>query len=317
MITIFSEWLIFSVLNFEENSRIGASLNFFVYDSIKIIFLLLIINFIMAVVRYYLPTDKIKDFLASKKLYGADYLLASIFGAITPFCTCSSIPLFVGFVGAGIPLGVTLSYLITSPLINEAAIALFVGMFGLKVTIYYVLAGILIGSVGGYILGVLKLDRYLDKSIFESNSIKNKTRKKLKTNQLLQLFYKQTIRLTKKLTPYVLLGIAVGAIIHGYVPEGYFEKYITEKNIFAVPLSVILAVPIYSNAVGVIPIIQSLVDKGIPLGTALAFMMAAVGLSLPEALILKKIMKLKLLIIFFATTAIGMMLIGYLFNLAF
>jgi hypothetical protein len=318
MIQRFANWLTYNILGLVEQTRIGEVVSFFLYDTIKIIFLLLLITHFMSLLRFYLPFGKIINFLTKHKLFGLDYFLATIFGAITPFCSCSSIPLFIGFVKAGIPLGVTFAFLITSPLVNEVALALFVGLFGWKVTLIYAGAGIIIGMVGGFVLGKLKLEKYVEDYIWDLKNHKNiaiPEKKKQKISlKLLKNISKEALGITKKLTPYILIGVGVGAIIHGYVPEGFFEKYITKENPLAVPIAVILAVPFYSNASGVIPIIQSLVAKGIPLGTALAFMMATVGLSLPEALILKKVMKLPLLLIFFLVVAIGMILIGYGFN---
>jgi len=270
----------------------------------------------MAILRHYLPIEKLRDFLASRKWYGADYLLASIFGTITPFCSCSSIPLFIGFLEAGIPLGVTLSFLITSPLVNQVAVVLFAGLFGWKVTILYVISAVLLGVVGGFILGKLKLEKYVADYVWQIKSQKIDLEQKKETWQkLLKIFWKEGWVFTKKIIWYVLIGIGVGAVIHGFVPAGFFEHYITAENLFAVPIATILAVPMYANAVGVIPIMQSLVEKGIPLGTAMAFMMAVVGLSLPEALILKRVMKMKLLAYFFGITTIYIIIIGYLFNI--
>lgn len=270
----------------------------------------------MSLFRFYIPLEKIKRFLVSRKFYGLDYLIASFFGALTPFCSCSSIPLFMGFVGAGVPLGVTFAFLITSPLINEIALALFLGLFGLKVTLIYFISGILIGALGGWIISQLKLEKYIDQKVFK---VKNKAEvsKKVKNSfkEILKIINQESLKIVGSIVVYVLVGIGIGAVIHGFVPSGYFENYITKNNLLAVPLAVILAVPLYSNASGVIPIVQSLITKGIPLGTALAFMMAVVGLSLPEALILKRIMKLKLLLIFFGVTTLAIIFLGYLFNI--
>lgn len=304
-----------NLLILPEKSAAAAAINFFVYDSLKIIILLLVINYLMAIVRHYLPVEKLRDFLVSRKWYGFDYFLATVFGAITPFCSCSSIPLFIGFLEAGIPLGVTLSFLITSPLVNEVAVVLFVSLFGWKITAFYVLAAVSLGMIGGVVLSKLKLEKYVADYVWKtSNQKKAIIKKKESFVQLVKLFWREGWTLTQKLIPYVLIGIGVGAIIHGFVPLGFFEKYITADNLFAVPLATLVAVPLYANAVGVIPIMQSLVEKGIPLGTALAFMMAVVGLSLPEALILKKVMKIKLLFYFFGITTINIIIIGYLFN---
>jgi len=314
-IQLLADWLTYDIFGIVPKTLLAEAVNFFIYDSIKILLLLLVINYFMAILRHCLPIEKLRDFLASRKWYGADYLLASIFGTITPFCSCSSIPLFIGFLEAGIPLGVTLSFLITSPLVNQVAVVLFAGLFGWKVTIFYVISAILLGVVGGFILGKLKLEKYVADCVWQIKSQKTEIKEQKETfTVLIKKFWQEGFDLTKNITLYVLLGIAVGAAIHGFIPAGFFEKYITAENLFAVPLATILAVPMYANAVGVIPIMQSLVEKGIPLGTAMAFMMAVVGLSLPEALILKKVMKLKLLLYFFGITTINIIIIGYLFN---
>lgn len=315
-IQLLADWLTYNLFGLGSNTHLGTSVNFFIYDSLKILILLLIINYFMAIVRHYLPVEKLRDFLASRKWYGADHFLASFFGTITPFCSCSSIPLFIGFLEAGIPLGVTMSFLITSPLVNQVAVVLFAGLFGWKVTILYVVSAILLGVVGGFILGKLKLEKYVADYVWQIKSKKiDIEQKKESWKNLLKIFWKEGWDFTKKIVVYVLLGIAVGAAIHGFIPVGFFEHYITTENLFAVPIATILAVPMYANAVGVIPIMQSLVEKGIPLGTAMAFMMAVVGLSLPEALILKRVMKMKLLIYFFGITTINIIIIGYLFNI--
>lgn len=312
-VQIFSNWFVYNLLDLTPQT-ISAEIGiFFIYDSIKIILLLLFVTHLMSLLRYYLPIEKLRNFLVSHKFFGLDYFLATIFGALTPFCSCSSIPLFIGFLEAGVPLGVTFSFLITSPLINEIAVVLFLGLFGWKITLVYVLAGIIIGMMSGFILGKLKMEKYIENYIWENS--KNKIEiKKEKNLEKIQKISKEAFKITKKIVPYILFGVGVGALIHGYVPNGFFEKYITKSNPFAVPLAVVLAIPLYSNASGVIPIVESLVSKGIPLGTALVFMMATVGLSLPEALILKRIMKLPLLIAFFGIVALGIIIIGYIFN---
>lgn len=320
MIQQFAHWLTYNIFNFSEDAKIAEVVNFFIYDSIKIILLLLAITYFMSLLRYYLPIEKLRDFLVTHKLFGADYFLATIFGAITPFCTCSSIPLFVGFLKAGIPLGVTFAFLITSPLVNEVAIAMLVGLFGWKITLFYVGSGILLGMIGGWLIGKLKMEKYVADFVWKNNS-NNATGVEEKKNKfsfrILKITAREAWDISKKIIPYILAGVGLGSIIHGYVPEGFFEKYINKNNPWAVPVAVILAVPLYSNATGVIPIIESLIDKGVPLGTALAFMMAIVGLSLPEALILKKVIRLPLLATFFGVVALGMILIGYIFNFIF
>ncbi|MEF3692471.1 MAG: permease [Candidatus Moraniibacteriota bacterium] len=312
--------MIGQLFNSIDQDRMREVISFFIYDSIKIILLLLVITFLMSGVRYYLPIEKLRDFLAKHNFFGLDYFLATIFGAITPFCSCSSIPLFIGFLKAGIPLGVTFAFLITSPLVNEIAVAMFIGIFGLKITLIYAGAGILIGMAGGWVLGKLKMEKYVEEFVWKVDTGKVISVENKKSNfsvQVFKIISKEAWGISKKIIPYVLIGVGLGAIIHGYVPEGFFERYITENNPWAVPMAVILAVPLYSNASGVIPIVESLIDKGVPFGTALAFMLAIVGLSLPEALILKKVMKLRLLLTFFTITSLGMILVGYVFNWIF
>ena len=248
MIQDFADWLVYGLFGLSADTSLGVAVNFFFYDTIKILILLFFISVLMGIVNAYFPIERLRTYLATHKMYGLQYLLASVFGAITPFCSCSSIPLFIGFVKGGIPLGVTFAFLITSPLVNEVAVAMFLGSFGLKVTVVYVVSGILLGVIGGF------------------------------------------------------------------VPEGFFEQYMSKDNWFAVPLSVLLAVPMYANAAGIVPVIEVFVAKGIPLGTAIAFMMAVVGLSLPEATLLKKVMTWRLIGIFFGTVAFFIILSGYLFN---
>ena len=311
----FADLFVYNLLGLSKDSHLGEALNYFIYDVIKIIILLLIVNYFMAIIRHYLPAERLHNFLASRRWFGFDYLLAALFGTITPFCSCSSIPLFIGFISAGIPLGVTLSFLITSPLVNEIAIVLLIGLFGWKITLYYVLAAIALGVLGGMILNRLKLEKYVAEEIWKIKSQKQELMiDKLDLKTLLKKFWYEGFEITKKITPYVILGIGAGAVIHGFVPSGFFEKYLNSQNLLAVPVAVLVGVPLYAGAVGVIPIVQSLVDKGVALGTALALMMAVVGLSLPEALILKKVMKLKLLLYFFGITTINIIIIGYLFN---
>ena len=311
-----SDYITFNLFSLEAGSHLAAALNFFLLDSLKILILLLFITHFMTLMRYYLPVEKLRNFLVSHKFYGLDYFLATIFGAITPFCSCSSIPLFIGFIEAKIPLGVTFSFLITSPLINEVAIALFVGIFGIKITIIYILAGISIGMAGGFVLGKMKLEKYVEDFVWKVESKEqNAKNKKLPLIEVLKLVSKEAFGITRKISLYVLAGVGLGAFIHGYVPQGFFGKYLQQAGWWGVPLAVILAVPLYSNASGVIPIMQALVAKGVPLGTALALMMAIVGISLPEALILKKVMKWQLLGIFFGVVSIGIIIIGYLFNI--
>ncbi|MFA5792504.1 MAG: permease [Candidatus Gracilibacteria bacterium] len=312
---LFANYITFDVFNLVAGSKPALFWQFFIYDSLKIFVLMIVITHLMSILRYYLPINRLRDFLKSRNFYGLDYFFATVFGAITPFCSCSSIPLFVGFLEAGIPLGVTFAFLITSPLINEVAVALFIGAFGLKVTVLYVVSGILIGMVGGAILGKLKMEKYVEDFVWKTH-VQNKAgqgdRKTFK--QVLPELSREAFSITRQMAFYILLGLFVGSLIHGYVPDGFFEKYLEEAGFFGVPLATVLAVPMYANASGVIPIIESLVAKGVPLGTALAFMMGVVGLSLPEALILKRVLKWQLLATFFGVVTLGIIVIGYVFN---
>jgi uncharacterized membrane protein YraQ (UPF0718 family) len=320
MIKQFADWLIFSVANLSPGSRLGEALNFFVYDTIKIIFLLFIMTVLMGMVNSYFPVEKVRSFLTKRNWYGLDHLLASIFGAITPFCSCSSIPLFMGFLKGGIPLGVTLSFLITSPLVNEVAIAIFIGIFGWKITLIYAASGILVGSVVGWLLGRLKLEPYVEDWVQQAISQQSETSDEadsVKANfrSRIRPVVKEALGIIRGILPYLFIGIGLGAAIHGFIPTGYFDQWMTKDNLFAVPIAVILGVPMYANATGIIPILQALVSKGIPLGTALAFSMAVVGLSLPEATLLRKVMKPRLIIWFFVSVTTSIILLGYMFNL--
>lgn len=320
MIHDFASWLVYSKLGLSASNHWGQSLHFFVYDSIKILFLLLVMTFVMGIVNSYFPVERVRKFLTQRKWFGFDHLLASVFGAITPFCSCSSIPLFMGFLKGGIPLGVTLSFLITSPLVNEVALAMFIGLFGVKVTVIYAVSGILIGTIVGWILGKLKLEKYVEDWVWQS--IQSGELQELETSsqsffQRLPSIAKEALSITKSVVIYVLIGIGIGAAIHGFLPTGYFEAYITKSNPLAVPLAVLLGIPLYANATGVIPVLQALVAKGIPLGTALAFSMAVVGLSIPEGALLKKVMKMKLVAIYFGSVGLSIIFLGYLFNFIF
>jgi len=311
-------WLVYDTIGLDAATHWGQALHFFFYDTIKILILLFLITFLMGIVNAYFPIDRIRNFLSRNKLYGGEYVMASTFGAITPFCSCSSVPLFIGFVKGGIPMGVTLAFLITSPLVNEVAIAIFIGMFGVKTTLIYAASGILLGTIGGYVLGRFNLERFLTpwvQGVIQQAEVEGAYEgEKLTFVQRLPGVAREAWGIVKSVILYVLIGIGIGALMHGFVPTGFFEEYISEDNPLAVPLAVILGVPMYANAAGVLPVIQVLVQKGVPLGTAIAFMMAVIGLSLPEATLLKKVMTLKLIAFFFGTVTFFIILSGYLFN---
>lgn len=319
MIQQFADWFVYSVMGLDSASPLGTAVNFFFYDTIKILILLFFISVLMGIINAYFPIERLRNYLQTHKMYGLQYLLASIFCAVTPFCSCSSIPLFIGFVKGGIPLGVTFAFLITSPLVNEVAVAMFLGSFGLKVTLIYVISGILLGVIGGFVLGRMKLENQLSdwvRQIQAQATTEAEAWEKEHTSfwKRLPSIVRNAWGIVRGVLIYILIGIGIGAFMHGFVPEGFFEQYMSKDNWFAVPLSVILAVPMYANAAGIVPVIEVFVAKGIPIGTAIAFMMAVVGLSLPEATLLKKVMKWRLIGIFFGTVTLFIILSGYLFN---
>ena len=320
MIQQFADWLIYDLFGIDATTRLGEALNFFVYDSLNIVLLLFLISIVMGIVNAYFPVERLRNFLNSRKLYGLQYLLASLFGAITPFCSCSSIPLFIGFVKGGIPLGVTFSFLITSPLVNEVAVAMFAGTFGWKVTAIYVISGILLGTIGGFILGKMKLEKHLSPWVLQIQQMASSGQEEIEENHLTLIqrmpqIVKEAVSIIRGVILYVIIGIAIGATMHGYVPEGFFEEYLSGEHWYAVPLAVIPAVPMYANSAGIVPVVEVFVAKGVSLGTALAFMMSVVGLSLPEATMLKKVMNMRLIGIFFGTITLFIILLGWLFNM--
>lgn len=319
MIRRFADFMVYEVLGLDASTAFGESVNFFFYDTIKIFILLFFISAVMGIINAYFPIERLREYLTSRKLYGLQYFFAALFGAITPFCSCSSIPLFIGFVKGGIPLGVTFSYLITSPLVNEVAVAMFLGTFGLRVTVIYVISGILLGMIGGIVLGGMNLEPYLSDWVRQmqlTSSSDSAVWEKEHTPffNRLPLILKEAWAIVRGVLFYIIAGIGIGAFMHGYVPEGFFEQYMSEDNLLAVPLSVVFAVPMYSNAAGIVPIIEVFVAKGIPVGTALAFMMAVVGLSVPEAVLLKKVMKWRLICIFFGLITSFIVALGYFYN---
>lgn len=319
MIQKFADWLVYDIFGLKDTTPIGEAVNFFLYDSIKILVLLFFISLIMGIINAYFPIERLRNYLTSRKLYGLQYFFAALFGAITPFCSCSSIPLFIGFVKGGIPLGVTFAYLITSPLVNEVAVAMFIGTFGLRITAIYVISGILLGMAGGFVLGKMKLEPYLSGWVQQIQQHSSAESDKWETGNTpfikrLPKIIHEAWNIVRGVLLYILIGIGIGALMHGYVPEGFFEQYMATDNWFAVPLSIILAVPMYANAAGIVPVIEVFVAKGIPIGTAISFMMAVVGLSLPEATLLKKVMTWRLICIFFGLITLFIIFLGYLFN---
>ncbi len=318
-IQLFSNFVTNNWFGLAKDSYLGSALNFFIYDTIKIGILLVFINYLMAITRYYSPVDKVRNLLTQKRWFGLDYLTAALLGVATPFCSCSSIPLFIGFLSAGIPLGITFAFLIASPLVNESSLILFPALFGLNTTIIYNLVGIAVAVIGGMIIQRLHFEKYVNQQLLKYKSKSDleseNDGEKIKLKKLLSYWWFDGWKITRSIFPYVILGVGLGAVIHGFVPAVLIEKYLAIRAWWAVPIAALLGVPLYANSVSVIPIIEALVGKGIPLGTALAFMTATVTLSIPEALILKKAMKWQLLATFFGITIFGIILIGYLFNI--
>ena len=312
-IQILADWLTYYIFNLIKGSMIGGVINFFIFDSIKILFLLSTIIFTVSVIRSYLPPEKTKKWLSNRfEIFGN--VLAALIGIITPFCSCSAVPLFIGLVESGVPLGVTFSYLISAPMVNEVAAVLLLGLFGPIIALLYIGSGVIIAIVVGFILGRMRLEHLVEDYVWKIK-VNNKTINIKKTfPERLKESYQYTIDLVKKVFPYVLVGVAAGALVHGYAPENLLAKIAGKGNPFAVPLAVLIGAPLYSNAAGTIPIIKSLIEKGLPIGTALAFMMSVTALSFPEMIILKKVLKPKLLAIYITILSLGIIFTGYLFN---
>jgi uncharacterized membrane protein YraQ (UPF0718 family) len=308
-----ADWLTYTILNLAKGSVLAGAINFFIYDSIKIFLLLSVIIFVVSFIRSYLPPEKTKKWLSNRfEIIGN--IIAALIGIITPFCSCSAVPLFIGLVESGVPLGVTFSYLISAPMVNEVAAVMLLGLFGPKIALLYIASGVTIAVVVGFLLGRMKLEHLVEDYVWQiklNNQIVDI--KKTFSDRLKESYY-YTAGLVKKVFPFVLIGVAAGALVHGYAPENFLAKIAGKTNIFAVPLAVIIGVPLYSNAAGTIPVVKSLIEKGLPLGTSLAFMMSVTALSFPEMIILRKVLKPKLLAVYIIILALGIVFTGYLFN---
>jgi uncharacterized membrane protein YraQ (UPF0718 family) len=304
--------LTFGGMGLVRGTHLGEAVNFFIYDSVKIVLLLTVIVFLIAVIRSYFSPERTRALLARRRQYVGN-VLAALLGIVTPFCSCSAVPLFIGFVESGVPLGVTFSFLVSSPMVNEVALILLWGLFGAKVALLYVGTGLLVAVMSGIVIGHLKMERYVQDYVYKmkvgsSGEVSLSFRQRLTDARL------YTGDLLKKIVPYVLVGVGLGALIHGYAPADFLAVHAGRGNPFAVPLAVLIGVPLYSNAAGMIPVVQALMGKGLPIGTALAFMMAVTALSFPEAVILKKVLKLRLLLTFFGIVALAIIGVGYIFN---
>ncbi len=313
MLNLFADWVTYGLLSLAPKTLLAGAVDFFIYDTIKIFLLLVAIIFIVSVVRSFLPPEKIKNILSHKNKFVGN-ILASLLGIVTPFCTCSAIPLFLGFVEAGVPLGVTFSFLVASPMINEVAVVMLLGLFGWKVAVIYIFSGLIIAIISGVVIGKLKVENL----VYDFSKNKNINQLGLPSLSWKQRFVyagNYTLDIVKKVWLFVLIGVGVGAWIHGYVPADLIAQYAGGNHWYSVPLAVLIGIPLYSNAAGVIPLVSVLTEKGVSMGTTLAFMMAVTGLSLPEFLILRKVMKTKLIIIFASIVGVGIIFTGYLFNL--
>ncbi len=314
-IELFADLISYSFLWLSKTDHFWEAVNFFVYDTIKIVILLSVIIFVVSIIRTFLPQEKIRRMIAGKHpLIG--HLLAGLLGIVTPFCTCSAIPLFLGFVEAGVPLGITFTFLVASPMINEVALVMLAGMFGMKIALLYIASGLVVAIVSGMIIGKLKVENLVEDFVY-----KNKTSWE-NSQEISYLSWKEKMKyathytkdILLKVWPYLIIGISLWAWIHGFVPADFLVRYAGSDNLFAVPVAVLIGIPLYSNAAGIIPLVSTLTEKWVAIGTTLAFMMAVTGLSLPEFMILKKIMKVKLILIFAGVVGIGIILTGYFFN---
>lgn len=312
-IQLFADWLTYSVFGIAHETLLASAVSFFIFDTIKIILLLFVIIFVVSIVRSFLPKEKIRDILSHEKKYVGN-ILASLLGIITPFCSCSAVPLFLGFVQAGVPLGTTFSFLVASPMINEVALVLLLGMFGWKIALIYVVSGLLIAIFSGMVIEKMDVRNLVEEFVLNGNG-KNLNLPELSWKERIEYARTYTLDIVKRVWLYVVIGVGLGAWIHGYVPADFLAQYAGSDKWYAVPLAVIIGIPLYSNAAGVIPLVGALTEKGVAMGTALAFMMAVTALSLPEFMILKKIMKIKLIVIFASVVGVGIIFTGYLFNI--
>ena len=314
MLSDLSRFVVYSLFKLAPDSRLAPALEFFIYDTIKIFLLLAVIIFAVSIVRSYFPPERTKHILSHKREFIGN-ILAALLGIVTPFCSCSAVPLFIGFVEAGVPLGVTFSFLISSPMVNEVAVVLLWGLFGWKIALIYMGTGLLVAIVAGMIIGKLKLESWVEEYVYKIHSLgiaRELAQQKFKERLISARW--STADILKRVWLYVIIAIGIGGFIHGYVPEDFLVRYAGPRNPFGVPVAVALGVPLYSNAAGVIPIVYALMEKGMSMGTVLAFMMAVTALSLPEMIILRKVLKIPLLAVFAGIMTITIIGVGYLFN---
>ena len=309
--------VIVSVTGLVPGEHLTEAVRFFVFEVPKVLLLLMLVVFGVGIIRTYFSPERTRKILGGKSLFAGN-VLASMLGIVTPFCSCSAIPLFIGFVEAGVPLGVTFSFLIAAPMINEIAVVLLFGLFGWQTALLYVTTGLFIAITAGYIIGKLKVERFVEEWVYQIHSNTNGLEETAPTfRDRVESGYGAVGDIVGKVWPYLLAGIGVGAGIHGYVPENFMAGLMGKSAWWSVPVAVIIGVPLYSNAAGIIPVVHALLEKGASLGTTLAFMMSVIGLSLPETIILRKVLKLRLILIFVGVVATGIIIVGYLFNLIY
>lgn len=302
-------------LGIPVDSQLGGSIHFFFYDTIKILILLSVMIFAISWLRTFFHPQKTKELL--ERIHGPKaHVAASLLGIITPFCSCSSVPIFIGFIEAGIPLGVTFSFLVTSPIVNEAAFAILLASFGWKVAVTYAAMGVVIGVVSGMIIGRFKPEDHLESEVFSGEGF-NKMKPEMTAKERLAFAFEHVVDILKRIWLYLLIGIGIGAAIHGWAPEEILARYAGSDNPLSVVIAVLAGIPLYSNALGTIPIAEALIGKGVGIGTALAFMMAVTALSFPEMVLLRKVMKPRLIAVFVMTAAVGILIVGWMFNLLF
>jgi uncharacterized membrane protein YraQ (UPF0718 family) len=309
---LFADWLTYEILGLVQGTPLASSVDFFIYDSIKVTLMLAVIVFLVAIVRTFITPQKVKKWVAGRT-EGVGNVVAAVLGIPTPFCSCSAVPLFIGFVESGVPLGITFSFLIASPLINEIAAAMLLAMFGWQVAAIYIISGLVIAIVAGIIIGRLHLEKEVEDFVYKIK-LHDLVEKTMTWKDRLVFAMNESRGITLKVLPYIFLGIGIGAVIHGYAPADFLVNIAGEDNPLAVPIAVLIGIPLYSNAAGMIPILEVLTSKGMAMGTALAFMMAVIGLSLPEMIILRKVIRIKLLVIFAAILFVSFTMTGYLFN---
>ena len=312
-----TDWLVNTELGLTKGTHFTEALRFFVFEFPKVMLLLTLIIFFVGIIRTYFTPERTRKALEGKKTFTGN-VMAAMLGIVTPFCSCSAIPLFLGFIESGVPLGVTFSFLIAAPMINEVAIILLYGLFGWKVAAIYVGTGLVIAIIAGWIIGVLKLEKWLEPWVYQTHIGENGLEEeKITFEKRISLRYDAVKEIVGKVWIYVALGILVGAGVHGYVPEEFMAALMGKSAWYSIPLSILIGIPLYSNAAGIVPIVAVLIEKGASLGTALAFMMSVIGLSLPEMVILRKVLKLPLIFTFIGIVGVGIMIVGYLFNYIF